>query len=192
VADVGGGTRSSDRGAGAVADAGAGTCCAGATVGAVTDAGGGTWGAGGGAVVGAGEGTCGGGAAGPAGAAADAGGVDRGQVLTLAVSPTRAAAHAKPEEGAETVLTHVFRKAEFWKKHAEAELNKRQRDILNRLLDGFEGKLTSSKYAMIEKCSPDTALRDISELVERGILAKDVGGGRNTSYSLTDTQPTEM
>jgi Fic family protein len=95
-------------------------------------------------------------------------------------------------DGAETILTHVFRKAEFWKKHAEAALNKRQRDILNRLLDGFEGKLTSSKYAMIEKCSPDTALRDINELVERGILAKDVGGGRNTSYSPTDIQPTKM
>ena len=61
----------------------------------------------------------------------------------------------------------------------------RQRDILNRLLDGFEGKLTSSKYAKIEKCSPDTALRDITELIDRGILQKDEGGGRSTSYSLT-------
>jgi Fic family protein len=95
-------------------------------------------------------------------------------------------------DGAEAILAHVFRKAEFWKQHAEAVINKRQRDILNRLLDGFEGKLTSSKYAKIEKCSADTALRDISELVDRGILTKDEGGGRSTSYSLTDTQTTEM
>jgi Fic family protein len=89
-------------------------------------------------------------------------------------------------DGAEAVLAHVFHKAEFWKKYAEAPLNKRQRDILNRLLDGFDGKLTSSKYAKIEKCSPDTALRDINELVKRDILAKDEGGGRNTSYSLKE------
>ena len=66
-----------------------------------------------------------------------------------------------------------------------AQINERQRDILNRLLDGFEGKLTSSKWAVIEKCSPDTALRDIQDLVDQGILAKDEGGGRSTSYSLT-------
>jgi predicted HTH transcriptional regulator len=65
-------------------------------------------------------------------------------------------------------------------------LNDRQRDILNRLLDGFEGKLTSSKWAGIEKCSADTALRDINELVAQGILARDEAGGRSTSYSLTE------
>ena len=58
--------------------------------------------------------------------------------------------------------------------------------MLNRLLDGFDGKLMSSKWATIEKCSDDTALRDINELVERGILQKDAGGGRSTSYSLAD------
>jgi len=58
---------------------------------------------------------------------------------------------------------------------------------LNRLLDGFEGKLTSSKWAIIEECSPDTALRDINELVQLGILQKDEGGGRSTSYSLAQT-----
>ena len=89
-------------------------------------------------------------------------------------------------DGAEKTLTSVLRKAEFWKRHAATALNDRQRDILNRLLDGFEGKLTSSKYATIEKISPDTALRDISDLVERGILAKDAGGGRSTSYSLAE------
>jgi hypothetical protein len=60
-----------------------------------------------------------------------------------------------------------------------------QRDILNRLFDGFEGKLTSTKWAILEKCSPDTALRDINELVELGILKK-VAGGRSTSYSLVE------
>jgi Fic family protein len=89
-------------------------------------------------------------------------------------------------DGAEQTLAAVFQKADFWKKHAAAKINQRQRDILNRLLDGFEGKLTSSKWALIEKCSPDTALRDIQDLVDQGILVKDQGGGRSTSYSLTD------
>lgn len=89
-------------------------------------------------------------------------------------------------DGAEKTLADVFRKAEFWKKHAGAVFNDRQRDMLNRLLDGFEGKLTSSKYAAIEKVSPDTALRDMTDLVERGILTKDEGGGRSTSYSLVE------
>ncbi len=88
--------------------------------------------------------------------------------------------------GAETILAAVLRKAKFWQRHASASLNERQRDILNRLLEGFEGKLTSSKYAKIEKTSPDTALRDINDLVERGILKKDEGGGRSTSYSLVE------
>jgi Fic family protein len=88
-------------------------------------------------------------------------------------------------DGAEQTLAAVFRKADFWKKHAAAKINERQRDIFNRLLDGFEGKLTSSKWALIEKCSADTALRDIQDLVDQGILAKDEGGGRSTSYSLT-------
>jgi Fic family protein len=89
-------------------------------------------------------------------------------------------------DGAEKTLAVVFRKAEFWKKHSSASLNARQRDILNRLLDGFDGKLTSSKWAIIEKCSPDTALRDIADLIERGLLRKDEGGGRSTSYSLNE------
>jgi Fic family protein len=88
--------------------------------------------------------------------------------------------------GAEKTLVAVFQKADFWKKHAAAKINERQRDILNRMLDGFEGKLTSSKWALIEKCSPDTALRDIQDLVDQGILAKDEGGGRSTSYSLVN------
>lgn len=87
-------------------------------------------------------------------------------------------------DGAESILASVLKKARFWEKHAADPLNDRQRDMLNRLLDGFEGTLTSSKWAKIEKCSPDTALRDITALLERGILVKDGGGGRSTSYSL--------
>jgi len=89
-------------------------------------------------------------------------------------------------DGAESILKNVLDKAEFWKAHAQAKINDRQRDMINRLLDGFEGKLTSTKWAKIEKCSPDTALRDISELLELGVLQKDAAGGRSTSYSLTE------
>lgn len=88
-------------------------------------------------------------------------------------------------DGAESILAGVLGKARFWEKHGAAPFNDRQRDMLNRLLDGFEGKLTSSKWATIEKCSPDTALRDITDLLERGILVKDKRGGRSTSYSLS-------
>ena len=89
-------------------------------------------------------------------------------------------------DGAETILGSVLRKARFWQKHAVARFNDRQRTVINRVLDGFEGKLTSSKWANLTKSSQDTALRDIDELVRRGILAKDPGGGRSTSYSLAD------
>ena len=89
-------------------------------------------------------------------------------------------------EGAEYILGGVLKKARFWERNARNPLNERQRNMLNRLLDGFEGKLTSSKWAKIEKCSPDTALRDITDLLNRGILTRDEGGGRSTSYSLID------
>jgi Fic family protein len=83
----------------------------------------------------------------------------------------------------ESTLAIVLRKARFWESYAGTPFNDRQRLILNKLLDGFEGKLTSSKWAKLAKCSQDTALRDILELVEQGILAKDPAGGRSTSYS---------
>jgi len=89
-------------------------------------------------------------------------------------------------ERAEDVLANVFQKARFWEKHAGTSFNQRQRDMLDRLLSGFEGKLTSSKWAQLEKCSQDTAARDIDDLIGRGILAKDPGGGRSTSYSLVE------
>jgi Fic family protein len=88
--------------------------------------------------------------------------------------------------GAERILGTVLKKAEFWKGYGTSSMNDRQRDMVNRLLDGFTGKLTSSKWAKIEKCSPDTALRDITDLINRGILKKDAAGGRSTSYSLSD------
>jgi Fic family protein len=90
-------------------------------------------------------------------------------------------------DGAETILGAVLKKARFWEKHAGASLNERQRIVVNRLLDGFEGKLTSSKWAKLVKSSQDTALRDIEDLVRRGILVKDAAGGRSTSYSLAES-----
>jgi Fic family protein len=88
-------------------------------------------------------------------------------------------------KGADRTLGAVLDKARFWQRFAAESLNDRQIEVLNRLLDGFEGKLTSSKWASIAKCSQDTAYRDILDLVERGALQKDPGGGRSTSYSLT-------
>jgi len=85
---------------------------------------------------------------------------------------------------AEEMLASVLSKARFWEENANARLNERQRLIVNRLLNGFEGKLTSSKYATLAKSSQDTASRDIDDMVRQGILAKDPGGGRSTSYSL--------
>jgi len=87
-------------------------------------------------------------------------------------------------EGARGTLSAVLNKANFWERFAKQPLNERQIKVLNRLLDGFEGKLTSSKWARLAKCSQDTAYRDIMDLVERGALQKDPGGGRSTSYSL--------
>jgi Fic family protein len=85
---------------------------------------------------------------------------------------------------AEATLAAVLHKARFWEAHREDALNERQRKILNRLLDGFAGKLTSSKWAKLAKCSQDTANRDINDLISRGVLARDAAGGRSTSYSL--------
>lgn len=87
-------------------------------------------------------------------------------------------------DGAQDILGAVLNKAQFWERFAKEPLNERQIKVLNRLLDGFEGKLTTSKWAKLAKCSQDTAYRDILDLVERGALKKDPGGGRSTSYSL--------
>jgi len=86
--------------------------------------------------------------------------------------------------GTETTLAAVMRKARFWESHATLPINDRQRDIVNRLLDEFEGNLTTVKWATLTRTSHDTALRDIQELIAHGILKKDEAGGRSTSYSL--------
>ncbi len=87
-------------------------------------------------------------------------------------------------DGAEATLSGVLAKAQFWQRIHGVTLNERQRLVLNRLLDGFAGNLTSSKYAKLTKCSQDTALRDILLLVERGLLIRSPKGGRSTSYTL--------
>lgn len=88
--------------------------------------------------------------------------------------------------GTESTLASVFRKARFWEKNAGKTINERQKLMLNKLLDGFEGKLTSTKWAKIAKCSQDTAQRDIQGLIEQRVLVKDAAGGRSTSYSLAE------
>ena len=81
-------------------------------------------------------------------------------------------------------LASVLTKAEFWKAHATTSLNERQRKMVNKLLDEFDGKLTSSKWAKMTKCSADTALRDIQDLVAKNVLKKELAGGRSTNYEL--------
>lgn len=85
---------------------------------------------------------------------------------------------------AQSTLDVVLAKARFWQRWAGTPMNGRQVKLLNRLLDGFEGKLTSGKWASIGKCSPDTALRDITQLLALGVLMKSPGGGRSTAYEL--------
>lgn len=84
----------------------------------------------------------------------------------------------------EGTLTKILYKAEFWKLHSTTIFNERQQKMLNKLLDGFDGKLTTSKWAKINKCSQDTALRDIQDLINKDILQKEPSGGRSTNYEL--------
>lgn len=86
----------------------------------------------------------------------------------------------------EQTLSKIMFKAKFWETHQLVSLNERQRKLINKLMDGFDGKLTTSKWAKIAKCSSDTALRDIQDLVAKKILVKEEGGGRSTSYALMD------
>ncbi|HEX5153636.1 MAG TPA: Fic family protein [Parafilimonas sp.] len=87
-------------------------------------------------------------------------------------------------DATDELLGSVFGKAQFWDKHTSIVLNNRQKLLINKLLDGFTGKLTSSKWAKIAKCSQDTALRDIQDLLQKNILEKEPAGGRSTSYIL--------
>jgi Fic family protein len=87
-------------------------------------------------------------------------------------------------ERAQTWLSHVIARARYWEKLRHVSLNERQRLVINKLLDGFEGMLTTSKWAALTKTSQDTALRDIQHLLDRGVLVRNASGGRSTSYSL--------
>ncbi|NOT45643.1 MAG: Fic family protein [Acidobacteria bacterium] len=87
--------------------------------------------------------------------------------------------------GAQAGLSGVIEKARCWERLRDVSLNDRQRLVIGRLIDGFEGNLTTSKWAALTKCSNDTALRDIQQLVERGVLVRNQAGGRSTSYALT-------
>jgi len=84
----------------------------------------------------------------------------------------------------DSVLTRVLFKADFWNRHSKTLINERQKKLLNIILDGFDGKLTSSKWAKVAKCSKDTAIRDINNLIGKNILKKESAGGRSTSYEL--------
>jgi len=88
----------------------------------------------------------------------------------------------------EETMKRVLKKTDFWDMHKDTVLNSRQRLMLNKLLDGFDGKLKTSKWAKIAKCSADTALRDIKDLIEKGILKQEEPGGRSTNYELIDWQ----
>jgi Fic family protein len=87
-------------------------------------------------------------------------------------------------DAAEQACHGVLRKADFWQRYAPIPLNERQRKVLNRFLDGFEGKLTARKWTAIAKCSMPTAQRDIKELIEKGLLVRNEGGSKNTSYNV--------
>jgi Fic family protein len=86
--------------------------------------------------------------------------------------------------GSDAALSDVMRKAQFWGRFTRAGLNERQIKVLNRMLDGMEGKMTSSKWAKLAKCSQDTAHRDIQDLIKRGALKQNPAGGRSTSYDV--------
>lgn len=89
-------------------------------------------------------------------------------------------------DGAQEALAAILYKARLWRWINQNPVNSRQRQVINRMLSGFKGNLTTSKYAKLAKCSQDTALRDVRELVERGVLVQNLGGGRSTSYCLVN------
>ncbi len=86
--------------------------------------------------------------------------------------------------GTDDILSNVMCKSRFWDRNKKTLFNVRQNKVLNKLLDGFEGNLSTSKWAKLAKCSQDTAYRDILDLIDKGVLKKEPGGGRSTSYSL--------
>jgi Fic family protein len=122
--------------------------------------------------------------------------LERTQKGTMDVTPWMAwflGCLARAIEGAQAALSGVIAKARYWERLRDVPLNERQRLVINRMLEGFEGKLTTSKWAALTNSSQDTALRDIQQLVERGVLERNAAGGRSTSYTLSpDGPPAEM
>lgn len=121
--------------------------------------------------------------------------LERTQMETMDVTPWMewfVACLGRAIDDAQLTLAGVRAKARFWERLHGMPLNTRQTAILNRLLDGFEGKLTTSKYATIAKCSSDTALRDILQLVELGVLMRGPERGRSTAYGLTSPPDTHF
>ena len=90
----------------------------------------------------------------------------------------------KALRNSDQILETVLAKADFWKKYWPSTTNERQKQLVNKLLDGFDGKLTTSKWAKIAECSHDTALRDMNDLIQKGMMLKEPGGSKNTSYIL--------
>jgi Fic family protein len=91
-------------------------------------------------------------------------------------------------QSSEELLQKVLIKSRFWKVNNARYFNERQRKVIGRVLEGFQGKLTSSKWASLAKCSQDTALRDINDLLEQKILVKEESGGRSTSYIVKSSE----
>jgi Fic family protein len=87
-------------------------------------------------------------------------------------------------QSTDKILIRVLFKADFWNRHSKTIINERQKKLVSKLLDGFEGKLTSMKWAKIAKCSKDTAIRDINDLINKDVLQKEPAGGRSTKYEL--------
>lgn len=115
--------------------------------------------------------------------------LERTQNGTLDVTPWMEwflACLGRAIESAQGTLATVLQKARFWQALRDTPMNDRQRLVLNRLVDGFEGPLTTSKWAKIAHSSSDTALGDIADLVERGLLVRNPAGGRSTSYALAE------
>ena len=115
--------------------------------------------------------------------------LERTQKGTLDITPWMGwflGCMARAIDGAYAALENVLARARFWERIGGISINERQSVVLNRLLDGFEGKLTTAKWAKLAKCSHDTALRDIQDLIGHGILVQNPGGGRSASYSLAD------